>query len=123
MEKYYTLMGSQDFLDDEGFPRVESKDNKKIYAKSTLSKKPKNIVSKSNLGVDKVSYRYYISINSINEAYDPTNPNQPKASFIQRTCKSNSQFLEVNEYIFSKYINFLKSSNARWIKEINRDLK
>jgi hypothetical protein len=65
MEKYYTLIGSQDFLDEEGFPRVESKDNKKIYAKSTLSKKPKNIVSKSNLGVDKVSYRYYISINSI----------------------------------------------------------
>ncbi len=120
--KYYTFLGKEDFIDDKGFARAKN-ESKEVYAKCSLSQKPKHIVSRSNLGVDKTSYKYYIAINSNKEAYNPDNPNQPKANFIDNVCRDNTKFQEVNQYIFEKYVNFLMTKNDGWIREINRDLK
>lgn len=123
MDKYYTISGSEDYVDEDGFPRIEDADAKKVYAKCILAKKPRSITTNSNLGVDKMGYKFYIAINEARTAYDPTDPNQPKANFIQTVCKNKNKFLEVNQYVFAKYVNFLKSPNKRWISEINRDIK
>ena len=122
--KYYTLIGNQDFLDDNNYPRTSTESNK-TYAKCCLSKKPKRIASQSNLGVDKDSYKYYIAVNSNKEAYSPTNTNQPKANFVSRVCKDSKDYKlhSVNAYIFNKYIAFLKTGNNRALIDINRDLK
>jgi len=120
--KYYTITGSEDYIDESGFPRLE-KDSDKVYAKCSLSQKPKHIVSTTNLGVDKDSYKYYIAKNANNEAYNPNDTYQPKSNFINTVCKDSDRLIKVNQYIFDKYINFLKTSNSQWIKQINRDLK
>jgi hypothetical protein len=121
--KYYTNLGNQDYIDENDYPRLDDGSSNKVYAKCSLSRKSKHIVSSTNLGVDKDSYRYYIHINANGEAFDPKAPYQPKANFIKKVCKDNGNFKEVNQYIFNKYIQFLKTNNKRWITEINRDLK
>ena len=120
MDKYYTILGSEDFIDEDGYPRLNNISNK-TYAKCVLSRKPKNIVSDSGLAVDNNSYKYYI-LSSDRQAYNPLDPTQKKASFIDRICKHHCNFVPVNQYIFNKYLNFLKSQSVQWLKEINRDL-
>lgn len=123
MNKYYTLNGLEDYQDDHNLPRVDNENSEKIYAKSILSRKPKHIVSNTNLGVDNMSYKFYIATDANNQAYNPKNKNQPKPNFIDRTCKSKYLFKEVNRYVFNKYLKFLKSENEAWIRDINRDLQ
>lgn len=120
--KYYTILGKEQYTDEKGFPRLES-ETMYTYAKCSLSQKPKHIVSNTNLGVDKNSYKYYIALNSKKEAYNPTDPYQPKGSFVDTICRSSSKLTQVNQYIFDKYVQFLKTGNDGWIKEINRDLR
>jgi hypothetical protein len=121
MDKYYTILGSEDFIDEYGYPRL-SEQSDLVYAKCVLSRKPKNIVSKSNLAVDKPSYKYYIlTVNR--EAYDPFAIADKKNSFVDTVCKKKNDFLQVNQLIFNKYLNFLKTQNQHWLKETNRDIK
>lgn len=119
--KYYTFLGDEDFIDEDGFPRLKE-ESKQVYAKCSLSQKPKHIVSNTNLGVDKTSYKYYIATNANKQAYNPNDANQPKGSFIDNVCKDSTKFQQVNQYIFEKYIKFLITKNDGWIREINRDL-
>ncbi len=120
-DKYYTFFGNEDFIDENGFPRLEEESDQ-VYAKCSLSKKPKHITSRSNLGVDQNSYKYYIALNASKKAYNPNDPNQPKGNFIDNVCRDGSKLKEVNQYIFEKYIKFLITKNDGWIREINRDL-
>ena len=122
MNKYYTISGSEDYLDEDKLPRLETDNTDTLYAKAILSRKPKHIVSNTNLGVDNNSYKFYIAVDAKRQAYDPTSKNQPTANFIDRTCKSKYSFVQVNYYVFNKYLKFLTSQNSAWIKEINRDL-
>lgn len=120
MDKYYTILGSEDFIDENGNPRLNEISNK-VYAKCVLSRKPKNIVSNSGLAVDRDSYKYYI-LSSDRQAFNPLDYNSNKVSFVDRVCKNHCNFIPVNQYIFDKYLHFLKSQNPQWIKEINREL-
>ena len=120
--KYYTSLGEEDFLDSDGFPRL-SEDSDKVYAKCTLSQKPKHIVSTTNLGVDKDSYKYYIALNANKEAYNPNDTYQPKANFVDTVCRDGNKLKQVNQYVFEKYTKFLKTNNNGWIKDVNRDLR
>ena len=120
--KYYTLLGKQDFIDEDGLPRLNTESDQ-IYAKCSLSQKPKQMVATTELGVEKNSYKYYIAKNAKGEIYDPNESYQPKASFIDTVCKDSNRLMQVNQYVFNKYLNFLKTNNSAWIREANRDLK
>jgi len=120
-DKYYTFLGGEDFIDEDGFPRLKE-ESEQVYAKCSLSQKPKHITSRSNLGVDQNSYKYYIALNPSKQAYNPNDPNQPKGNFVDSVCRDSDKLKEVNQYIFEKYIKFLITKNDGWIREINRDL-
>lgn len=122
MDKYYTISGSEDYLDEDKLPRLEKENTNLLYAKALLSRKPKHMVPNSSLGVDNNSYKFYIAIDAKQQAYNPTNKNQPTGNFVDRTCKSKYSFVQVNYYVFNKYLKFLTTQNSSWIKEINRDL-
>jgi len=122
--KYYTITGKEDGFDSGGFPTVGS-DSTHIYAQSICEKKPRSMTAASSLGVDNIGYKYYIAINCQRQAYNPLSKSCPKATFVDRICKNSKSHTmkQVNQYIFNKYIGFLKTGNEKVLADINRDLK
>lgn len=121
-EKYYSLIGDHDFIDDNGHPRIIDGNNNKIVAKTIKNKKQRSVVSNN------IYESYYIKVNSKLQVYNPikrltTIVDKPKDNFIDKVCKDEWKFKEVDKIIFDKYINFLSSKEERCIKDIERDLK
>lgn len=121
-EQYYCAIGYEDFLDDSGNPRLNDGDNDTVAAKVVLNKKPRQVTAN---GIYK---SYFIKVNPSLQIFNPSlNTNAVKNKtdnhFINKVCKNEWFFKEVDSIIFNKYITFLKSPNAKLIKEIERDLK
>lgn len=120
-DKFYTLLGSHDFIDNEGFPRLSDSDG--AVAKIIFSKKPKHFENLS-----KVYPRYYIKLDPNSKIFNPKKilssiEEKDSLSFINNICKTNWEFKEVTSQIFQKYITFLKTKNISWLKDAQRDLK
>ena len=121
--KYYTITGKEDAFDSGGFPVVD-KESSHIYAQCICEKKPRSMTANSSLGVDNIGYKYYIAINSQRQAYNPLSKTCARATFVDRICKNSKSHTmkEVNQYVFNKYIGFLKTGNEKALTDINRDL-
>lgn len=118
ISEYYTLLGNHSFLDEDGFPRLDNQSSKLVFAKCVRNKLNKTLGSSSQ-------FRFYMLLSPSNKPYNPI----PKEAisdgrkFIDKVCKDPFIFKEVNQIIFQKYLEFLKSKNTRWITDIERDLK
>lgn len=112
---FFTISKYQSFVDENGFPRLES-DSEHVYAKIVNNKKRKSLQD-TNLYPS-----FYIRTdpnkNIVNPFYD-TN----KKNFINKICKDSLDFSEVTESIFNKYINFLKSENPMWLSHAQREIR
>jgi len=119
-EKYYTLKGQESFLDKDNYPRLDNC-NDNVFAKAIKNKLSKNFNS------DKIYYSYYIKTDPNKNIYDPsilyTIEPKIKKSFVNSICKNTTVFTQVNEYIFIKYINFLKTHNKKLLLEAQREIK
>lgn len=119
--KYYTKKGYENYLDDDGDPRLE-KDCDKVYAKAVKDKPSKNFTDKNRVG-----YSYYIKSTPDKTLYNPTETYsidpKIKKSFVNKICKNELQFLEVNESVFNMYLNFLKTENSQWLIKAQRTIK
>lgn len=117
--KYYTLMDQQDFLDRDNNPcRNEQSDI--VYAKAILNKKPKHIAD------NKVYYAYYVMLNPKNELYNPVQIHstiKEKSKFVDKVCKAEWFFKEVDKSVFDTYVDFLRTKNLRLLQKANRSLK
>ena len=116
--KYYTTNDRQDYVDDLGFPRVQTNSDK-VFAKAVREVKNKNILDRNPS-----HFKYYVKIEPNKTLHDPfikhsfqTN----RSSFIDKICKSENTFMEVNQSIFDKYINYLKTQNAQWLTDAQRE--
>lgn len=121
-EKYYSLIGDHDFIDNDGYPRITDKNNQKIVAKAIKNKKERSVISEN------VFYSYFIKTNPKLEVYNPvktlsTVKDKPQNNYIEKVCKNEWTFKEVDKNIFNKYISFLLSKETRLLKDIERDLK
>jgi len=118
--KFYTLLGQESFCDDEGFPRLEE-ENDQTFAKAVKGK-----VAKA-FGTNNLSYRYYIKTDPNKNIFNPIETysikTKEKSSFINKVCKIEAIFSEVTESVFNQYINFLKTSNTKWLNSAQRELK
>lgn len=116
ISEYYTVMGQQDFIDEDGFPRINSPESNNVYAKCIRNKLSKNFNGHNR-------FRFYIAVKANNKPYDPVNTKAiPEAyGFIDKVCKGGVNFTEVNQAIFQKYIEYLKSKNTRWLLDIERE--
>lgn len=120
--KFYCLIGNEDFLDNEGFPRKNS-DNENVVAKIIYSKKSKHFAdSQKSFG------RYYIKLDPNSKIFNPKKilssvQERNSLDFINNICKTDWSFKEVTPQIFQKYIMFLKTKNISWIKDAQRDIK
>lgn len=115
-EFLYCLSGKEEFLDSDNAPRVRYATNPNLCAKAVRNMKPKHFND------DKVHLRFYIKMTP---DLEPFNPKQPKDSInrLNRTCKSEYIFKEVNRSVFDKYISFLKTHNKAWLVDVKREIK
>lgn len=117
--KLYTLLGQETSIDEDGFPRVDT-ENDKVFAKALKNKLPKKFLS------DSPSYSFFIKTDPNNNIVNPIEVysiQKTNSNFLNKICKSESKFTEVTESIFNKYINFLKTSNLKWLNSAQRELK
>lgn len=118
--QYYTISKYQDFVDDYGFPRL-SIDNDKVFAKAVKQIKGKNILQKNPN-----YFRYYVKIEPNKSLHDPfvgfsVQSNRP--SFVDKICKNENSFMEVNQSVFDKYTNYLRTENNKWLVDASREVK
>lgn len=121
-EMFYCLKGKEDFIDDDGNPRILDKESNKIVAKCIQNKKTKTFQTSSN------NYSYYIRTTPNASLFNPIETLSPikdkrQFDFIDSTCKDKWMFIEVGKTTFDKYIKFLVTKNISWLKEANRDIK
>ena len=119
--RLYTKAGDQDFIDDNNNPRL-NQENDKVYAKAVKDKPSKDLTNKSPRG-----FTYYIKADPNKNLHNPTElysvQSKTPKSFLNKVCKSELSFLEVSESVFNKYINFLKTENAQWLTNAQREVK
>lgn len=121
---YYTLIGNEDFLDQNGNPCRENLDDA-VCAKAVKNKLPKAFRSNS-FNNETVGYSFYIKVLPNKVIYNPIQRyaiKGSKPSFIDSVCKDNIKFLEVNQMIFEKYMTFLRTKNTQWLTEAQREIK
>jgi hypothetical protein len=119
----YCLIGNEDFIDDNGNPRISSEDNPKIMAKAIPNKPSKHMGT-----ADKMQLRFYIRTKQNDIIYNPVTiassvKDKEAFDFINNTCKGGVSFKEVPQSVFDKYISFLKTKNIRWLNAAQRELK
>ncbi len=121
-EQYFCLSGQEDYLDENGYPRLANKDDNKVAAKIVLNKKPRQVTA------NQIYKSYFIKVNPALNVYNPVEnltvvKNKNTNQFINSICKTEWNFKEVDINIFNKYIYFLQTGNVKLIKNIERDLK
>jgi hypothetical protein len=118
--KYYTIPSCQDYQDDDGYPRSEN-DNHQVFAMAIKENKGKNILQRNPN-----HFRYYVKIEPNKSLHNPFGGHSvpvKNKSFIDRVCKVENTFMEVNQSVFNKYINFLKTQNNKWFTDASREIK
>lgn len=117
--KLYTLIGQEQYLDEDGYPRSQI-ENDNVMAKAIRNKPGKSMGSS-------MQYRFYIKTDPNKKIYDPTEiyslNDKNKGSFLNKICKTETIFSEVTENIFVRYIEFLKTKNHKLLSNAQRELK
>lgn len=115
---YYTSLGNESFFDKDGTPS-DLKESKNTYAKKIKNKLRKQVSADPG-------FAYYIKAYGTNKLFNPysqyTVQQNNKPSKIENLCKSSNYFLEVNEYIFNKYLNYLRTKNKQWLIQAQKDI-
>lgn len=116
---FYTISDYHESIDDQGNYLVNN-DSDKVYAKAVKESKGKNILEKNPR-----YYKYYIKLSPDKTLYDPfpkyTSTSKP--SFVNKICKAENNFIEVNQSTFNKYVAFLRTQNTKWLNDAKRDYK
>jgi hypothetical protein len=120
---FYCLVGNEEYIDDNGNPRVSLENDKRVMAKAIPNKPSKHMTNGSGM-----QYRFYIMSKPNDIIHNPvqlatTVKDKEAFNFINNTCKNSIQFKEVTQSVFDKYITFLKTKNIRWLNAAQRELK
>lgn len=105
----YCITGAEDFVDNFGQPRTKQDDDR------VLAKHIKDIDNQS---------KFYIRIANTNKLFNPISilGNESSSTFLDNTCRSNNKFKQVNQKVFSYYLQFLSSKNMLWLNKAEREL-
>lgn len=103
-DKFYTLYGLEDYIDNNGNTR-QSSENKNTFAKQVNGK---NLIK---IGLDN---RVYNPLGLFSEG----NANKTLA----KIGKDAYNFKKVNAKVFDLYTSFLRTKNIAWLNNANREL-
>lgn len=106
---YYCLSGTEDFIDDNNFPRKKS-DSKDVLAKKIVRPNSKA--------------QYFIKISNSNKLFNPLSGGLEEKSYsiVDNVCRPSDKFRSVNAKIFDLYLNFLSSKNVLWLNSAEREM-
>lgn len=108
-EIYYTMSGMEDYIDENNHPRLKDPSDKNIFAKK--------ILRHNN------SIKYMIKLNAGGKLTNPASIYgfEKEKTFLDKVCRSNSKFKEVNNKVFELYLKFLQSKNTSWLYNAERE--
>ena len=103
----YTIIDQHNFIDDDNNPRLSQNSNR-VYAKR---------ITKNN------TQKYLIKVDNTNKFYNPLSPvsSIKPTKILQTISIPKNQFKQVNQEIFSMYLNFLRSKNEAWLHNAERE--
>lgn len=109
IEKYYTLIGEENFLQDGHAMREH--DDDRVYAKRIQRKDG--------------SFKNLIKLTKNSKLYNPMSiyGQEKNSNFLDRTCKSNIKFKIVNDKAFEWYLKFLSTKNISWLYNAEREIE
>lgn len=108
--KYFTLYGNHDFIDDDGNPRSEKKENKNILAKTEPSNNNQQY--------------YYLKVGAHGRIFNPIGlySEGKQEKFLSKIGKNEFEFRKVNQKVFDLYLNFLRTKNLAWLNNAEREM-
>lgn len=109
--EYFTIIGLEDHTDTDGYPRVREENEEKIFAKKSSRKD----------GTPK----YSIRLSNNGKLYNPVSiyGKETELKFLDRICRSDKKFKEVNEKTFLWYMKFLSTKNISWLYNAEREME
>jgi hypothetical protein len=108
VSEFFTLSGMEDFLDIDDLPQAKAESDS-VFAKRTKRKNG--------------TIKYTIRLSNTGKLYNPVSilGQEINNSFLNRVCRSNNKFAEVNQKVFSWYVKFLKTKNVAWLHNAERE--
>jgi hypothetical protein len=81
-----------------------------------------NVFAKKILRADG-TYKYMIKKDSNGKLYNPISiyGQEQNKTFLDRVCKSNSKFVQVNQKTFDYYVAFLSTKNIAYLNNAERE--
>ena len=109
--EYYCIHGSQEFLDSNRNPRVTQESDPRVLAKKVFR--------------DDGSFRMSIKLSNNGKIQNPMSIYgvEKQTSFLDRVCRSQNRFKEVNMKVFNLYINFLRTKNVAFLHNAEREMQ
>lgn len=105
----YTLTGMEDYLDQSELPLLKDNESDKVFAKKVIRKNG--------------TKKFLIRLAANGKLFNPMSIYglEKEKTFLDRICRSNSKFKEVNHKVFDLYIKFLQSKNISWLNNAERE--
>jgi|TARA_R110002020_G_scaffold472149_1_gene699852 hypothetical protein len=109
--KVYTVTSEEDFVDEEGFPCLnsEKKDRPEAFAKEVLFSTSGNI-------------KYYLKRGKHGKLFNPKGLYSEGMSSRVRNGIPEWNFKPASKEAFKYYINFLKTKNEYWLSHAEREV-
>ena len=104
------MIGSEDYIDSNKYPRCTAANSSQVLAKKIY--------------MDKGIYRYYIKIDNNGKIYNPLSiyGDVKQTSFLDRVCRSQNKYRDVNYKAFEMYLRFLQTKNLAWLHNAEREI-
>jgi len=109
--EYYCVVGSQEFLDESNNPRVKNEDDSRVLAKRIYR--------------DDGTSRLSIKLSNTGKIQNPLSifGIEKQTTFLDRVCRSQNKFKEVNMKVFNFYLSFLRTKNVAWLHNAEREME
>lgn len=109
--EFYCVTGSQEFFDNSQNPRVGEEEDSRVLAKRIYR--------------DDGTSRLSIRLSNTGKLQNPLSifGLEKQTSFLDRVCRSQNKFKEVNMKVFSFYLNFLRTKNVAWLHNAEREME
>jgi hypothetical protein len=108
-EKFFCILSEKEFIDDDNNPRLKDESNQNVMAK--IKYRPDG------------SAKYMIRLDNSRRFFNPMSPlpDNKNTKLLQTVSTNDLKFKEVNHRAFDMYLKFLKTSNAAWINNAERE--
>lgn len=101
---YYTAVGDQDYIDDEGNTR-QNEEHDNTFAKT-------------------IDGKFFIKVGLDNRAHNPIGlfSEGQHNKVLSKIGKNEFNYKKVNQRVFELYLSFLRTKNIAWLNNTNREL-